>query len=51
MSYERAVHYFGDFVKESKIEEICREVREEMQFNEAEMMIPYIDACEEDPNV
>lgn len=41
MSYERAVHYFGDFVKESKIEEICREVAEELQFNAAEMMVPY----------
>lgn len=51
MSYERAVHYFGDFVKESKIEEICREVAEELEFNDDIMMTRYEaserEACDE----
>lgn len=38
---ERAKRFFGDLVPEKTIAEICSEVAEDLQFNAAEMMIPY----------
>lgn len=47
---ERAKRFFGDLVPEKTIAEICSEVAEDLQFNAAEMMVPYEESEKEAEN-
>lgn len=47
---KRIHHYFDGLVSADRIDEICSEVEEELQFNAAEMMVPYEESEKEAEN-